>query len=205
MGGLTSESPPAESAEPRLGLKIAEVRVSKLAANLVAIPAAGAIVAAAVLLAWSLPHAVGSRPRDAWQYVLFVILATVVHELLHAWAILRWGEVPSGAVRFGFHWKALMPYFHCRVPVEMAAYRTATLFPLYVTCPIGMLAVLAYPSVWVAAGAGVAVAACTGDVWTFMKLRRFDGRSLVLDHPSEIGCDVFLPEERPSPGTQEGH
>ena len=196
--------PPAETAENRTGRKIAEVRVSKLAVYLVAIPVVAATVTAAVLVAWSLPHTVATRPRDAWQYVLFIVLATVVHELLHARAIVRWGGVPFGAVKFGFHWKALMPYFHCREPVEMAAYRTATLFPLYVTGPVSILVLLAYPSIWVAAGAGVAIAACTGDVWTFLKLRRFDKRSFVMDHPSEIGCDVFAPEPQAQDGDQEG-
>ena len=191
--------PPAETAENRAGRKIAEVRVSKLAVNLVAIPVVAATVTAAVLLAWSLAGKVELRLSDAWQYALFLVLATVVHELLHAWAMVRWGKVPPGGVKFGFQWKALMPYFHCRVPVGMAAYRTAALFPLSVTGPVSILALLAYPSLWVAAGAGVAIAACVGDVWMFAKLRRFDGRSLVVDHPSEIGCDVFAP----APATSE--
>ena len=200
----TNEPPPAESAEPRADRKVAEVRVSKLAANLVALPVAGVIVGATVLLAWSLTGPLELRPSDAWQYLLFLVLATVVHELLHAWAIRRWGKVPAGAVKFGFHWKALMPYFHCRVPVRMAAYRAATLFPLRVTAPVSALALLAFPSLGVAAGGGVAIAACVGDVWTFAKLRRFDGNCLVVDHPSEIGCDVFAPGPQAPNYNEEG-
>jgi len=204
MDDSASGPQPAEVVEPNAGQKVAEVRVSKLAAILVAIPVAGMIVGATVLLAWSLTGPLELSLSDAWQYLLFLVLATVVHELLHALAIVRWGKVPAGAVKFGFHWKSLMPYFHCLEPVRMAAYRTATLFPLYITAPVSILVLLAYPSIWVAAGAGVAIAACTGDVWTFVKLRRFDRRSFVMDHPTEIGCDVFAPAPEPSEGSEGG-
>ncbi|MHC4506559.1 MAG: DUF3267 domain-containing protein [Planctomycetota bacterium] len=187
------DPPPAESTEPRAGRKVAEVRISKLAAVLVALPVAGVLVGGAVLLAWALAGPLEPRPSDAWQYALFLVFGTVVHELLHGWAIRRWGEVPAGVVKFGFHWKGLMPYCRCRVPVRLAAYRAATLFPLRVTAPVSLLALLAFPSLGVAAGGGVAVAGCVGDVLTFAKLRRFDGNCLVVDHPSEIGCDVFAP------------
>jgi len=203
MDDSASEPQPAEAVEPNAGRKVAEVRVSKLAAILVALPVAGVSVGGAVLLAWSLTGALQVRLSDAWQYALFLVLATVVHELLHARAIRRWGKVPAGAVKFGFHWMSLTPYCHCRVPVQMAAYRTATLFPLYVTAPVSLLVLLAFPSLGVAAGGGVAIAACVGDVWTFAKLRSFDGNCLVVDHPSEIGCDVFAPAPEPRPESQE--
>ncbi len=180
------------------GEKIAEVRLPKLAVNVVAVPLAVAIGVGFTFVAMSLPHAVAVAPRDAWLYVVYVIVVAVVHEAMHAFATVRWGKAPVRAIKFGFNWKGLMPYCHCRVPMEMRAYRVTSLFPLFVTGPVAVLVMLAYPAFWTAAAAAVTLVACVGDVWAYLKLRRFDKGLLVLDHPTEPGCDVYRPAKTPT-------
>jgi hypothetical protein len=65
------------------------------------------------------------------------------------------------------------------------------LLPLWVTGGLSLALLLIVPADCFGAFAGLAVAACVGDVWMVLKLRRFSDPLLVLDHPSEIGCDVF--------------
>lgn len=65
------------------------------------------------------------------------------------------------------------------------------LLPLWVTGTATVAALLVFPTDGLGVLAGVAVAACVGDIWIVTKLARFAGDLLVRDTPSEIGCDVY--------------
>jgi hypothetical protein len=84
-----------------------------------------------------------------------------------------------------------MPYCHFTTPISVTACRRMALLPLWVTGGLSLALLLIVPADCFGVLAGLAVAACVGDVWMVLKLRRFSDPLLVLDHPSEIGCDVF--------------
>ena len=90
-----------------------------------------------------------------------------------------------------------MPYCFCKVPVKMRVFRIAVLLPLYVTGGLGVIALLIYPSILTAAIATLAISSSIGDIWVFIKARKFLPEHYASDHPSEVGLDVYdlLPED----------
>lgn len=171
--------------------KIAEVRVSKLAANIIGTLLTILFCVACILLAHALPHHKAFAEWHAVPLLVCLVILLPVHELLHAIGLRLFARVSWSSIRFGVMWRALMPYCHCTVPIPVAAYRRMALLPLWVTGAASLAALLAFPTDGLALLAGVAVAACVGDVWMVAKLRGFADDLLVQDSQSEIGCDVF--------------
>ena len=170
---------------------IAEVRVSKLAVNIVGTFLTVLLCVAGVLFAHLLPH---YSDFDDWQAFLFLVCLIIlipVHEALHALGLLVFARISLSKLRFGVMWRALIPYCHCTVPIHVAAYRRMALLPLWITGTGSFIALTIFPTDGLGILAGVTVAACIGDVWVVAKLRRFADDLLVQDHPSEIGCDVL--------------
>jgi hypothetical protein len=171
--------------------KIAEIRVNKLAANLVGAVLTILLCAGGVALAQSLPHHVQFANWQAVATLAFLVILLPAHEAVHALGLRCFAGVRRHDIRFGVIWRALMPYCHCTALISVNAYRRMALLPLWVTGGLSLALLLVVPAECFGALAGVAVAACVGDVWMVIKLRRFSDPLLVLDHPSEIGCDVF--------------
>ena len=171
--------------------KIAEVRVNKLAANIVGTLLLIVSCVAGVWLARLLPHYSAPAGWHAVALIVSVIVLFPVHEALHAVGLVRLAGVSWSHIRFGMMWRALMPYCHCMVPISVRAYRRMALLPLLVTGIVTVTALLFYPTDWLGLLTGCTVASCVGDVWMIVRLRRFSDGCLVQDSPSEIGCDVY--------------
>lgn len=171
--------------------KIAEVRVSKLAANVVGTLLTLVLCGMGILLAHLLPL---YSPPVGWQvgaiFVSFLVLLPV-HEALHALGWICFAGVSWRDIHFGVMWRALMPYCHCMVPIPIRAYRRMASLPLFVTGLFTFTALLIYPTDWFGLFTGLTVGSCIGDVWLIVRLRPFRGAFLVQDSPSEIGCDVY--------------
>jgi hypothetical protein len=174
-----------------LGSKIAEVRVSKLAANIVCTALTILFCVVGVAIAHLFPHYGAFTGWQAIAFLVSLILLVPVHEGIHAIGLFVFARVSWSDVKFGIMWRALMPYCHCTVPVPIVAYRRMALLPLQITGAGSLIALIVFPTDGLGVLAGIAVAACVGDVWIVAKLRPFADDLLVQDSPSEIGCDVF--------------
>lgn len=128
-----------------------------------------------------------------WPTVIFffVLVALIVlHELLHAVGWLLAGRLRLREIRFGFSWRALAPYTHVRVPLPARAYRIGTVLPGIVTGVLpGVIALLTGSGVVMLISALMIVSA-VGDLLVLWTIREVDPDSLVIDHPSAIGCYV---------------
>jgi hypothetical protein len=171
--------------------KLAEVRVNKLAANIVGTLLAIVLCVAGVLLTHLLPHHISFADWHGLALLISVVALLPIHEALHVVGLLIFARVSWSDIRFGVRWRALMPYCHCMVPIPLRAYRRMALLPLWITGAASVISLLIFAADWLGAFAGSAVAACVGDVWIVAKLRGFTDDLLVQDSPSEIGCDVF--------------
>jgi hypothetical protein len=171
--------------------KIAEVRVSKLAANAVGTILTIFLVIVGILFTRILPHHIAFAGWHLLALLLSVVLLVPIHEGLHAVGLFVFARVARRDIRFGVMWRALMPYCHCTVPIPLHACRKMALLPLWVTGLAAVALSFIFPADCLGAFAGIAVASCVGDVWMVYKLRGFAGDLLVQDHPSEIGCDLF--------------
>lgn len=171
--------------------KIAEVRVSKLAANVVGTVVTILLCVAGITLAQMLPHHVEFAAWHAITALVCFLILLPVHEALHAVGLLLFARVQWRHIRFGVMWRALIPYCHCTVPISVCAYRRMALLPLWVTGSLSVALLLIVPVDCFGAFAGIALATCVGDIWIVSKLRYFADALLVQDSPAEIGCDVF--------------
>jgi hypothetical protein len=171
--------------------KIGEVRVGKLAANMLSCLLTVLFCAAGVAIAHVLPHHIPDATWNLFAFLASVVVLVVVHEALHGVGLLKYAKVSRRDIRFGFMWRGLVPYCHCKVPISVGAYRRMALLPLWVTGTTTFVLLLLFPADWLGLLAGISVAACVGDVWLVARLRRFSSDLFVQDSPSEIGCDVY--------------
>ncbi len=176
--------------------KIAEIRVSKLTANIAGTVVTILLCVAGIALAQMLPHHVGLAPWQGLAFVLCFLILLPAHEGLHALGLRLYAGVRWRDIRFGVMWRALVPYCHCTVPIPVSAYKRMVLLPLWISSAVSVALLLLVPAFCFGAFAGAAVGACVGDVWVVFKLRSFSDPLLVLDSPSQIGCDVVSTTDR---------
>jgi hypothetical protein len=126
-------------------------------------------------------------------FVIAVFLIGIpLHEVLHLlpWMILA--RVPLDDVRLGFQIKTLTPYAHVKTPIPARIYQLGTLFP---GLALGIL-----PYLWsIIAGDGLLmifgmffIYAAAGDFLVLWKIRHVHANTLLLDHPSRVGCIVMV-------------
>jgi uncharacterized membrane protein YccC len=171
--------------------KIAEVRIRKLIANILAGVLTGLLVLFFVLIMSWLPHAAKPVEFSFSWFLVFVFFITMIHEGLHAYAAFRYGGLPRTSIHFGFNWKGMMPYCHLKAPISVKMYRIVGFMPLGITGPIMVAIFFFYPALLTALLAATALASCSGDVMMMMRLHKFADDMLVLDHPSEPGFDIY--------------
>jgi hypothetical protein len=122
------------------------------------------------------------------DYFLPVLIGgIVIHELLHG---ITWGYYSSGgmkSIKFGFKWKYLTPYCHCKEPIKVKHYRIGGAMPLII---LGILPSL----IAIVLGDGFLLSfglfftwAAGGDMIALFMLRNLDKEIFVSDHPCKMG------------------
>lgn len=118
-------------------------------------------------------------------------VSIVVHELLHALGFWLVGGVPWRRIKFGFSWQGFAPYAHCRDPLNTTAYRISVLLPgLLLGIVPGLLGVAIQQPLLVM-WATLMLLAAGGDAAVLWAVRHVDHQAKVLDHPSQVGCQVL--------------
>jgi len=130
--------------------------------------------------------------KDSFSAYLIpiIIVAVIVHELLHG---LTWGYFASKgmkAIKFGIKWKHLTPYCHCTEPLKVKHYKIGGLMPLLI---MGII-----PSIiGIITGHGGILALgilfswfAGGDIVAYFMLRKLDNNVYVSDHPDKVGFIV---------------
>lgn len=148
-----------------------------------------------VIIVFSAPYVVFWGFTALYQGLVFfllyflplVIAGIFVHELLHAtgWSFFTTRGIRS--VKFGFSWKFLAPYCHCREPLRSPHYAIGTGLPLIVLGVLpgiigivlgqGSLVIFGIVFTWTA----------VGDIITLYMLRNIGRDVMVYDHPDKMG------------------
>ncbi len=73
--------------------------------------------------------------RDFFKLNTFIpsiIIGIIVHEAIHGitWSLAA--KIPLSSIKFGFQIKTLTPFAHCKVPINIIAYRIGTLMPFLI-------------------------------------------------------------------------
>ena len=126
-----------------------------------------------------------------WVFLLILVFGIIAHELIHGivWAIFAKNGFKS--IKFGIMWKMLTPYCHCKEPLKLKLYVLGAIMPAILLGFIpGILAIVVGNMAMLVLGMLFIIAAC-GDFLIIYALRNEKKDTLVEDHPSEVGCNVY--------------
>lgn len=187
MKPITSEGVGAEN------VKLAEVHLGMLFANIVVLPLTIACCVAGILLAHTHPRYLPFADSHVFVTCLCLLVSIPLHEAIHAFGLRFLAGIHWRHISYGVHWRIATPYCHCSVPISIRAYCQMALLPLWVLGSLTFVGLLLFPTDCQGVLLGLTIAGCIGDVWIVLKLRRFSADLLALDSPTEIGCDVLAP------------
>jgi len=130
-----------------------------------------------------------------FPYWLFYLIGVVVHELIHGLYAMKFSKEGKKSIKFGFAWKTLTPYCHCKEALTVRDYRIVLLSPLVILGIIPAIIGLIIGNNGVYGFGLLFILAAGGDLIIFWKLRSENKNSLVLDSPDKCGCIIYEPEE----------
>jgi hypothetical protein len=125
--------------------------------------------------------------------LIALLAGIVVHEAIHGitWKIAA--RKPASTIRFGFHWKTLTPYAHCRESMPAGAYRMGAVMPLLLLGVLPSVAAIVWGQGGLMAFGLFFTFAAGGDMLILWLIRDLPSDALVEDHPIRAGCSVLLP------------
>lgn len=125
-------------------------------------------------------------------FTIAYLLSAVVHEGLHAFAMLIFAGISPRAIRFGVRLSEGVAYVHADRPMTVRAYRRVLALPALLQGVLPLLAGLAIGSGWLTLYGYVMLVSAAGDVAVLRLLRPYDGDRLVRDHPDDVGCLIAV-------------
>lgn len=65
-------------------------------------------------------------------FIPSIVIGIIVHEAIHGITWTLAAKIPLSNIKFGFQIKTLTPFAHCKVPLNIIAYRIGTLMPFLI-------------------------------------------------------------------------
>ena len=128
---------------------------------------------------------------NAISILLVMTIGIIAHELIHGIIWGRYTENGFKSITFGVLWKMLTPYCHCSEPLKVKHYIAGAIMPTIILGFLPFVYSLFTGNVlWLLFGIFFTMAA-VGDLMIVNLVRKENMDSLVLDHPSEVGCYVL--------------
>jgi hypothetical protein len=118
-------------------------------------------------------------------------VSAVVHEGLHALAVVTVGRVPWRAIEFGVRWREGVAYVHAGRPMTVRAYRVVLALPGFVQGVLPAAAGLLLGYGWVLIYGFVMLASAACDLIMLRLMHPLPAHLLVRDHPDKVGCQVL--------------
>jgi hypothetical protein len=123
--------------------------------------------------------------------LFFIILLTVVHELVHGVTWQMHCENKWKSIKFGIMKEFLTPYCHCKEILYITQYIIGAIMPLIVTGIIPMIAAIILRNNYMFLISQLMILAAGGDIAIVILLLREDKETLAVDHPTKCGCIVY--------------
>lgn len=163
--------------------------ISMLAANIWALVVLLAFMAIGWLLIITIHDPVNYR--NMLILILAILLAIVVHELIHG---ITWMAVTNSSFKhlsFGLLQGGV--YCHIDVPMKKRAYVVGALMPLMLLGVVPFIISLFSGSVALMFFGATMIGAAMGDVLIVWVIRKESPDTMVYDHPTEPGCVLYHP------------
>ena len=127
-----------------------------------------------------------------WKFYLGYLIGIILHEGLHAFGFIVFGKVKMSDIKFGFIWKYITPYAHCKVSMKVKSYRIALLLPVILTGIIPLILALSIGNGLLLSISVFLIAGGVGDWIVFRKIYTFPADAQLEDHPNAIGCIIHI-------------
>ena len=127
---------------------------------------------------------------EIYWFIPSLLAGIILHEGVHAFGWMYFGNIPFKEMKFGIHWATLTPYAHCKVPMKKSDYTIGVLLPLFI---VGLLpyTVGLFTGINSLMWFGVVLtSAAAGDLLVFWLMRNVSNEELVKDHPNRVGCII---------------
>ncbi len=127
---------------------------------------------------------------DYYWFLLAILGGVILHELLHGitWIILS--RTSFRNLKFGFHWPTLSPFAHLKIPIRARAYRFGSAIPMIVLGFIPCIVAIVTGSVVLLLCGLLFILGAGGDAAVLWIIKNIDPHTLVMDHPTRVGCYV---------------
>jgi len=126
-----------------------------------------------------------------WIKVVSIVLAIVVHELIHGIIFALYAPNGFRSVSFGFNSKIGAFYCHCKEPIRVKYYRRAGMAPLIILGLIPLIFGFITGVGWFKTFGLILTIGGFGDLLVFIKLMKIDKNLLILDHPDKLGFIII--------------
>lgn len=125
----------------------------------------------------------------------FLVMATLVggvlaHEAIHGIVFAHYAKGGWKSIHIGVKWEAMTPYCHCKEPLKARHYIVGALAPMVILGLIPMALGFALRDIMVTFWGFLFTIAAAGDILVAWLLRHTPSDTMVIDHPSEVGCTI---------------
>ena len=129
--------------------------------------------------------------KDWGLFFLMMVVGIVLHELIHGltWAIFI--KERFRKIRFGVMRKYLTPYCHCKVPMKVKHYVIGAIMPAIILGILPLIIAFMNGSIFIFLLGLYFTIAASGDFLIIYYLRNESCNDYVIDHESEVGCNVY--------------
>lgn len=121
---------------------------------------------------------------------IVVLLAIVVHELIHGITWATFCKKKWKAIGFGVDWSTLTPYCFCNEGLRQKKYALGDAMPTIVLGVLPYITGLALGNYYLVAFGLVHTLAGGGDAYILWLIRK-EKNAVLLDHPYLVGCVAF--------------
>ena len=122
-----------------------------------------------------------------WIKYAAVVLAILVHELIHGVVFAIYAPSGFRSVRFGFSKSMGSPYCHCKEPIKVKHYRRAGIAPFILLGMLPLIFAFFTGVNWIKVFGLLLSIGGFGDLLVWIKLLKFDPDQMVRDHPQRMG------------------
>ena len=119
--------------------------------------------------------------------IIIYIILIVFHELIHGFFFGIYAKGGFKTVRFGVHWKAMIPYCTCNETINVQQYRIVALMPTVILGFIPLIVGFIIGEINTIAISALMVVGGFGDFLMIWMLRKLKKDTMVIDHPTKMG------------------
>ena len=120
-------------------------------------------------------------------FIPAIVIGIFIHEAIHGFTWSIAAKIPISDIKFGFQIKTITPYAHCKVPINIVAYRIGTIMPFLILGLLPYLYALATKNPIVLGFSLFFSFVAIGDLMILWITRDIPANKKVQDHPTEGG------------------